>query len=60
MFILSSISGCLEFSSVSQTSIYERSELKVFKIIKFFGEIISNYANDLLRTNVCKTLESCW
>ena len=60
MFILSSISGCLEFSSVSQTSIYERSELKVFKIIKFFAEIISNYPNDLLRTNVCKTLESCW
>ena len=56
MLILSSISRGLEFRSVTQTSI---SELKVFKDIKLFGEISSNLPNDLLGTNVYKTLESC-
>ena len=60
MFILSSISGDLEFWSVNHTSVYENSELKVFKNIKFVGEISSNLLNNLLVTNVYKTLEFCW
>ena len=51
MFILSSISSGLELWSVSHSSIYKNSELKVFKNIKFFGEILSNWPNDLLGTN---------
>ena len=51
MFILSSVSSGLEFWSVNHTSIYENSELKDFKNIKFFGEISSNWLNDLLGTN---------
>ena len=42
MFVLSCISSGLEFLSVNHTSIYENSELKVFKNINFFGEISSN------------------
>ena len=59
MLILSSISSGLEFWSVNHTSIYENSESKVFKGIKLLGEIY-NWPNDLLGTNVYKTLESCW
>ena len=36
MFILSFISSNLEFWSVSHTSVYENSELNVFKNIIFF------------------------
>ena len=39
MFIFSSASSGLEFSSVNHASIYENSELKVFKNIKSFGEL---------------------
>ena len=39
MFILSSIFRELEFLSVRHFSIYENSELNVFKNIKFLGEI---------------------
>ena len=60
MFVSSSISRGLEFWSVNHTSIYENSELKAFKNIKFLGEISNNWRNDLLGTNVYKTLESCW
>ena len=60
MFILSSISSGLEFWSVNHTSIYENSESNVFKNRKFLGEISNNWPNDLLGTNVYKTLESCW
>ena len=60
MFISSSISSCLEFWSVNHTSIYEYSELKVFKNIKFFGEICSNWPKDVLGANVYKTIESWW
>ena len=60
MFILSSISSGLEFWPVNHTSIYENSELKVFENIKFMGEISNNCPNDLLGTNVYKTLEFCW
>ena len=52
MFILSSISSGLEIWSVNQTSIYENSESKVFKNIKFSGEISANWPNDLLGINV--------
>ena len=38
---------------------YENSELKVFKIMKFLGEISSNWSNDLLGIIVYKALESC-
>ena len=58
MFILSS-SG-LELWSGKHTSIYENFKFKAFKDIKFFGEIINNWRDDLLGTNVCMTLESCW
>ena len=60
MFILSSISGGLGFWSVNQTSIYENSELNVFKNMNFFEEISSNWPNYLLVINVYKILESCW
>ena len=52
MSILCSISSGLEFWSVHHTSIYENSEIKVFKDIKSFVEIYSNWPNDLLGTNV--------
>ena len=60
-----SIFGGEELWSVNNTSIYESSELKnlkkkVFKNINCFGEILSNWPNDLLGTNVYKTLESYW
>ena len=48
----------LKFWSINDTSIYENSELNIFKNIKFFGEIFSNWSNDLLGTKVYKTLES--
>ena len=60
MFILSSISSCLEFWSVNHTSIYKNSESKVFKNIKFLSEICINWSNDILGTNTYKTLESYW
>ena len=60
MFILSSISKGLEFWFVNHTSVYETSESKVSKNIKFLGEISYNWRKDLLRTNVYKTLEFCW
>ena len=59
MFFLSFISSCLEFWSVNHTSIYENSESNVFKNRKFLGEISNNWPNNLLGTNVYKTLESC-
>ena len=59
MFILSSVSVRLEIRSVSYTSINENSELKVFKNMKFVGEISNNWLNDLFGTNVYATLE-CW
>ena len=48
MFILSSVSRGLEFWSVNDTSLYENMESKVFKSIKFLGEISNNWTNDLL------------
>ena len=52
MFILSSFSRGVEFWSVNHTSIYENSESNVFKNIKYFGKIFSNWPNDLLGANV--------
>ena len=42
MFILSSVQSGLEFWSVNHALIYENSESKVFKNIKFLGEMSSN------------------
>ena len=60
MFILSSISSCLEFWLVNHTSIHGNSELKVFKNIKTLGKTCNNWTNDLLGANACKNLESCY
>ena len=60
MFILSSISSGLEVLSVNHTSIYKNSESKVFKNIKFLGEMSNNWPSDLSATNVYKALEFCW
>ena len=59
-FILFSISSDLEFWSVNHTSIHENSESNAFKDLKFLTEISNNWANGLLGTNACKTLEFCW
>ena len=42
MFILSPISSGLEFWSINHTLLYENSEFKFFKSIKFLGEIPNN------------------
>ena len=42
MFILSAISKELELWSVNHTAMYENSESKNFKNIKFSGEISNN------------------
>ena len=42
MFVLSFVSSSSEIRSVNHTSLNENSELKVFKNIKFFGEISNN------------------
>ena len=60
MLILSSISSSLEFWLVTHISMYENSKSNVSKNIIFLCEISSNWPNDLLGENVCKTLESCW
>ena len=60
MFILSPITSSLEFWPVNHTWIYENSDLKVFKNLKFFGQKSNNWSKDLLGTNEYKTLESCW
>ena len=60
IFILSSISSGLEFWSVNHKSICENPEPNVFENVKFSGEILNNWPNDLLGTCVCKTLEFCW
>ena len=59
MLFSSSISRGLGFWSTSHSSIYKNFESKVFKNIKFLGEVSNNWPNDLLETNVYKTLEPC-
>ena len=47
------------FDPLNHTSIYKKSELKVFKNTKILDEIFSNWSKVLLRKCVYKTLESC-
>ena len=54
MFILFSISSGLEIWSINHTSIYENSESKDFKNVKFLDEISNNWLNDLLETKVTR------
>ena len=50
----------LELWSVNHISMYENSELHIFKKKKrFLGEISSNWTYNLLEINVYKALESC-
>ena len=58
MFILSFIPSRLKHWSVKHNSIYENSESKVFKNITFLGEISNSWPNNLLGTNVWKTLDN--
>ena len=60
MVILSSAYSGLDFWSVNHILIWENSELKVLKSIKFLGEISKNLPNDLSGTNVNKYFASCW
>ena len=66
MFIASSIPSCLEFLSGNHTSAYKNSESKVFKNIKFLGEILDYWPNDLFWTNIYKYIllnladSDCW
>ena len=60
MFTLSSIPSCLESWPVNHTSLYESSELKVFKNIKSLDEISNDWMLDLCGTNVYEALESRW
>ena len=59
-FILSTISNGSLFWSVNHTSMTWNSELNVFKVIKFVGEISNKLPNGLSGSNLYKTLESCW
>ena len=54
--VLFSISNRLLRSSVNHTLIHENFELFVFRNIKFFGEILYNWPNGLLGTNLYKIL----
>ena len=60
MLFLFSISNALELWKVNHNLVYKSSQVNVFKNVKFLGEISSDWPNDLLGTNVHKTLESCW
>ena len=60
MLNLSSVSKGLEFWSVNHIPIYENSESKIFKTIKFLVEMSNIYPSNLLGTNICKALEFCW
>ena len=39
---------------------HENSEYNFFLKTKVLGKISNNWTNDLLRINICMTLESCW
>ena len=56
MFVLSSISSGLESWSVNYTSIYENLNQMFLKLWNFLGEISNKWPNNLLGTNVYKTL----
>ena len=55
-FVLSSISRGLLFRSVNHTSIYQNSELNIFKGMKFFGASFNKLLNGLLEKGVYKIL----
>ena len=61
MFISSFICKGLEFwkHTVKHILIYKNYDSKVFKNIKFSGEIFNNWPKYLLETNVFKTLDLC-
>ena len=62
MFILSSICRGLESWSVNHTSIYEKSESKVFKNIRFLVEIFNKYLKYLivLYTRLLSLVDNCY
>ena len=60
IFISPSISRGLELWSVNDTLTCKNSESNAFKNIKFLGEILNNWPNDLLGANIYKALEFCW
>ena len=64
MFILSFISSSVEFLSINHTSMYENSELMVFKNVGFLVEISTTWPKDLLGKNVQRLLNvvdnCCW
>ena len=60
ILISSSITRGLQFWLANDTSIYENSELNIFKNIRFSGGISNNWPNDLVETNVYKTIEFYW
>ena len=51
---LSSISTSLELWLVKHISMYENSELIVFKNVEFLGEISSNRASDFIKNQCTK------
>ena len=60
MLFLSSIPSGLEFWSVNYTSVYEHSELNVFKYIKCLGKMSSNWPNDLLGIHIYIYIQDSW
>lgn len=58
MFILSSVSSGIEFWSLNYTlKDKKKSKLKEFKNTKFLGEASNDWSNDLLGSNVYKTVD---
>ena len=58
--MLSSISSGLERWLVNHALIHLVSELKVFKNIKFLGDLTNKLQNGLFETDVYKNLELRW
>ena len=58
MFMLSCTTRDLGFRSINNASIFDNTELKAFKNIKFLGKISNNWPKDLFGTNVHRTLDS--
>ena len=61
MCIWSSMSSSLEFWSVNDTEIYENFMSKVFKNIKYLGEISNNWSDAWLETKTLDHVDNhCW
>ena len=64
MFISSSVKSGLEFLSVNYSSIYENSELKVFRNITLLGQISNNwpkvYLEKMYTTLLNHVDNHCW